>query len=71
MADTASTPEKQAAASLPAKPLPTPAEAMFFFAIVKHTKNKCDIDWKGVASEHGLKSAEVAKVSKQASKHPT
>lgn len=41
---------------------PTTAEAMFFFAIVKHTKNKADINWEGVASEQGLKNAEVAKV---------
>ncbi|KAG9258067.1 uncharacterized protein F5Z01DRAFT_670719 [Emericellopsis atlantica] len=41
---------------------PTPLEAMFFFAIVKHTKNKADIDWAGVAAEQGFKSAEVAKV---------
>lgn len=42
--------------------VPTPHEAMFFFAIVKHTKNKADIDWEGVAQEQGFKSAEVAKV---------
>ena len=41
---------------------PTAGEAMFFFAIVKHTKNKADIDWNGVAEEAGFKNAEVAKV---------
>ncbi|PTB67506.1 hypothetical protein BBK36DRAFT_1095840, partial [Trichoderma citrinoviride] len=41
---------------------PTASEAMFFFAIVKHTKNKADIDWKAVAEEQGFKNAEVAKV---------
>ncbi|KAL3960130.1 origin recognition complex subunit 6 (ORC6) domain-containing protein [Purpureocillium lilacinum] len=48
----ASTPKKE----------PTAAEAMFFFAIVKHTKNKADIDWSAVADEQGFKNAEVAKV---------
>ncbi|KAL6871144.1 hypothetical protein J3F83DRAFT_714092 [Trichoderma novae-zelandiae] len=41
---------------------PTASEAMFFFAIVKHTRNKADIDWKAVAEEQGFKNAEVAKV---------
>ncbi|KAH8178050.1 hypothetical protein LIA77_03132 [Sarocladium implicatum] len=41
---------------------PTASEAMFFFAIVKHTKNKADIDWAAVANEQGFKNAEVAKV---------
>lgn len=41
---------------------PTAAEAMFFYAIVKHTKNKADIDWSAVAAEQGFKNAEVAKV---------
>ncbi|KAL7937478.1 hypothetical protein V8C35DRAFT_276972 [Trichoderma chlorosporum] len=41
---------------------PTASEAMFFFAIVKHTRNKADIDWDGVAQEQGFKNAEVAKV---------
>ncbi|KAH7321167.1 hypothetical protein B0I35DRAFT_208744 [Stachybotrys elegans] len=41
---------------------PTASEAMFFFAIVKHTKNKADIDWVAVAEEQGFKNAEVAKV---------
>lgn len=44
------------------KKAPTANEAMFFFAIVKHTKNKADIDWDGVAQEQGFKNAEVAKV---------
>jgi hypothetical protein len=44
------------------KKQPTASEAMFFFAIVKHTKNKADIDWNAVAGEQGFKSAEVAKV---------
>ncbi|UNI20053.1 hypothetical protein JDV02_006181 [Purpureocillium takamizusanense] len=48
----ASTPKKE----------PTTAEAMFFFAIVKHTKNKADIDWSAVAEEQNFKNAEVAKV---------
>jgi len=42
---------------------PTPSEAMFFFAIVKHTRNKADIDWDAVATEQGFKNADVAKVS--------
>jgi hypothetical protein len=41
---------------------PTASEAMFFFAIVKHTRNKADIDWAAVATEQGFKNAEVAKV---------
>ncbi|PFH60025.1 hypothetical protein XA68_11546 [Ophiocordyceps unilateralis] len=41
---------------------PSASEAMFFFAIVKHTRNKADIDWDAVAKEQGFKSAEVAKV---------
>ncbi|KAF4126449.1 hypothetical protein GMORB2_0185 [Geosmithia morbida] len=41
---------------------PSSAEALFFFAIVKHTKNKADIDWQSVAAEQGFKNAEVAKV---------
>ncbi|EHK24466.1 uncharacterized protein TRIVIDRAFT_61259 [Trichoderma virens Gv29-8] len=41
---------------------PTASEAMFFFAIVKHTRNKADIDWDAVAQEQGFKNAEVAKV---------
>ncbi|PNY28834.1 Uncharacterized protein TCAP_01247 [Tolypocladium capitatum] len=41
---------------------PTASEAMFFFAIVKHTRNKADIDWDLVAAEQGFKNAEVAKV---------
>ncbi|POR34127.1 Uncharacterized protein TPAR_05649 [Tolypocladium paradoxum] len=41
---------------------PTASEAMFFFAIVKHTRNKADIDWDAVAVEQGFKNAEVAKV---------
>lgn len=44
------------------KKAPTAQEAMFFFAIVKHTKNKADIDWDGVAQEQGFKNADVAKV---------
>ncbi|KAG6008494.1 hypothetical protein E4U43_000133 [Claviceps pusilla] len=46
----------------PKKKEPTAQEAMFFFAIVKHTRNKADIDWKAVAVEQGFKNAEVAKV---------
>jgi hypothetical protein len=41
---------------------PTASEAMFFFAIVKHTRNKADIDWAAVATEQGFKNADVAKV---------
>lgn len=41
---------------------PTAAEAMFFYIIVKHMKTKADVDWEGVAQEHGFKNAEVAKV---------
>ncbi|KAG6004117.1 hypothetical protein E4U21_001388 [Claviceps maximensis] len=46
----------------PQKKEPTAQEAMFFFAIVKHTRNKADIDWNAVAVEQGFKNAEVAKV---------
>lgn len=46
----------------PKKKEPTAQEAMFFFAIVKHTRNKADIDWSAVATEQGFKNAEVAKV---------
>ncbi|KAG5977862.1 hypothetical protein E4U55_006474 [Claviceps digitariae] len=46
----------------PKKKEPTAQEAMFFFAIVKHTRNKADIDWNAVAVEQGFKNAEVAKV---------
>ncbi|KAG5964329.1 hypothetical protein E4U57_005403 [Claviceps arundinis] len=35
---------------------------MFFFAIVKHTRNKADIDWNAVALEQSFKNADVAKV---------
>jgi hypothetical protein len=41
---------------------PTASEAMFFFAIVKHTRNKADIDWDAVAQDQNFKNAEVAKV---------
>ncbi|KAG6138752.1 hypothetical protein E4U12_007918 [Claviceps purpurea] len=44
------------------KKLPTAQEAMFFFAIVKHTRNKADIDWNAVALEQSFKNADVAKV---------
>ncbi|KAI9158484.1 hypothetical protein HJFPF1_06479 [Paramyrothecium foliicola] len=46
----------------PKKKEPTASEAMFFFAIVKHTRNKADVDWTAVADEQGFKNAEVAKV---------
>ncbi|KAJ3503416.1 hypothetical protein NM208_g16519 [Fusarium decemcellulare] len=42
---------------------PTAAEAMLFFSIVKHTRNKADVDWEAVATEAGFKNADVAKVS--------
>jgi hypothetical protein len=42
---------------------PTAAEAMLFFSIVKHTRNKADVDWNAVATEAGFKNADVAKVS--------
>ncbi|KAF4441922.1 hypothetical protein F53441_11882 [Fusarium austroafricanum] len=41
---------------------PTAAEAMLFFSIVKHTRNKADVDWNAVANEAGFKNADVAKV---------
>ncbi|KAF4999744.1 hypothetical protein FDECE_11399 [Fusarium decemcellulare] len=41
---------------------PTAAEAMLFFSIVKHTRNKADVDWEAVATEAGFKNADVAKV---------
>ncbi|PHH65170.1 hypothetical protein CDD81_3301 [Ophiocordyceps australis] len=41
---------------------PTSQDAMFFFAIVKHMKNKAEVDWNAVAAEQRLKNAEVAKV---------
>ncbi|GAO14258.1 uncharacterized protein UV8b_08124 [Ustilaginoidea virens] len=50
------------AETTPKKKEPTASEAMFFFAIVKHTRNKADIDWNSVAMEQGFKNAEVAKV---------
>ncbi|KAG5926038.1 hypothetical protein E4U42_003701 [Claviceps africana] len=46
----------------PKKKEPTAQEAMFFFAIIKYTRNKPDVNWKAVAEEQGLKNAEVAKV---------
>jgi hypothetical protein len=46
-----------------AKKEPTAAEAMLFFSIVKHTRNKADVDWDSVALEAGFKNADVAKVS--------
>lgn len=53
------------------RPEPTASEAMFFFAIVKHTRNRADIDWDAVAQEQGFKNAEVAKVRLLSSKkHP-
>ncbi|KAJ4316434.1 hypothetical protein N0V84_007872 [Fusarium piperis] len=45
-----------------AKKEPTAAEAMLFFSIVKHTRNKADVDWDSVALEAGFKNADVAKV---------
>ncbi|KAM0427332.1 hypothetical protein ACHAPT_007767 [Fusarium lateritium] len=45
-----------------AKKEPTAAEAMLFFSIVKHTRNKADVDWDLVAIEAGFKNADVAKV---------
>lgn len=53
------------------KKQPTASEAMFFYAIVKHTKNRADIDWDGVAREQGFKNAEVAKVCFSLSHSPT
>ncbi|KAJ3493599.1 hypothetical protein NLG97_g4629 [Lecanicillium saksenae] len=44
------------------KPGPTPSEAIFFFNIVQHMKNKGDIDWDAVAVSTGFKNAGVAKV---------
>ncbi|TQV97623.1 hypothetical protein V2A60_006633 [Cordyceps javanica] len=44
------------------KPGPTPSEAIFFFNIVQHMKNKGDIDWDAVADSSGFKNAAVAKV---------
>ncbi|KAM0669086.1 hypothetical protein ACQRIU_002648 [Beauveria bassiana] len=44
------------------KPGPTAAEAIFFFNIVQHMKNKGDIDWNAVAESSGFKNAGVAKV---------
>lgn len=41
---------------------PTPSEAMFFFKIVQHMKNKGDIDWDAVAESAGFKNAGVARV---------
>ncbi|RDA83402.1 hypothetical protein CP532_4828 [Ophiocordyceps camponoti-leonardi (nom. inval.)] len=46
----------------PTKKEPSAHEAMFFFAIVKHTRNKADIDWESVAKDQGFKSADVARV---------
>ncbi|RDA93847.1 hypothetical protein CP533_6371 [Ophiocordyceps camponoti-saundersi (nom. inval.)] len=46
----------------PGKKEPSANEAMFFFAMVKHTRNKADVDWDLVAKDLGLKSGEVAKV---------
>lgn len=42
---------------------PTPGEAMFFYTIMKHMKNKPDVDWAAVAEESAFKNAEVAKAS--------
>lgn len=42
---------------------PTATEALFFFNIVQHMKNKGDIDWDAVADSSGFKNAGVAKVS--------
>ncbi|KAJ6784931.1 hypothetical protein PWT90_10944 [Aphanocladium album] len=44
------------------KPSPTSSEAMFFFNIVQHMKNKAEIDWDAVAVSTGFKNAGVAKV---------
>lgn len=41
---------------------PTPSEAIFFFNIVQHMKNKGDIDWDAVAESSGFKNSGVAKV---------
>ncbi|OAA59422.1 hypothetical protein ISF_06357 [Cordyceps fumosorosea ARSEF 2679] len=41
------------------KPGPTPSEAIFFFNIVQHMKNKGDIDWDAVAESSGFKNAGV------------
>lgn len=54
----------------PTKKEPTAAEAMFFYAIVKHTRNKADIDWNAVAEEQGFKNADVAKVSSISQRQP-
>jgi hypothetical protein len=43
-------------------PDPTPNEAMFFYAIIRNSKTKPDIDWEGVARDTGLKNASVASV---------
>ncbi|KAJ2970297.1 hypothetical protein NQ176_g8258 [Zarea fungicola] len=41
---------------------PTATEGVFFFNIVKHMKNKAEIDWDAVAESTGFKNAGVAKV---------
>ncbi|KAJ9149873.1 hypothetical protein NKR23_g3924 [Pleurostoma richardsiae] len=43
-------------------PQPTPAEAHFFFNILKNLKNKPEIDWDGVAADSGLKNGSTASV---------
>ncbi len=34
---------------------------MLFFNMIKHLKNKPEIDWTGVANDSGFKNAETAK----------
>ena len=62
MADQQTTPSKGTPGTTPNGKVPSNQDAMFFFFIVKNMKSKADVDWAGVAAEHGFKNAEVAKV---------
>lgn len=41
---------------------PTPQEAFFFLNIIKHTRNKVDVDWDEVSTEMGYANGNTAKV---------
>lgn len=46
----------------PRKIDPTPQEAYFFLYILKHLKNKPEVDWEAVAREANFKNGPTANV---------
>ena len=47
-----------------AYPQPTPQESYLFYTLLKHMKDKPEIDWEGVARDNNFKNSDTAKVIK-------